>query len=340
MKTSFWITLLCVSSASVFRVDACSCEVLSSEQSFALADVVFSGTVAAIVEDAATHHVFIDLLEVWKGELALGGLVRVDTPNNSAACGILFQVGEEGVIFAFGGSDTLSANSCVPNAPLSRAKATELFGPPLAVNPLSVEFQRGDVNGDGGIDIADPINSLSFQFQGGFDPPCLEALDFDDDGEVDIGDAIGSLQYQFQGGPPPAEPFGSCGKDLLAVFPDTCERFPACPLKPDVNEIVRVEQVGGEVEIELSTTRPLIPRALIPILCIGTQDFNRLRHPEGRLDRMIFTLTPEEFDGLDDRSYVAIHHGDQCLLTFLDQMRLYWDLWIFGPLEGGSNTGW
>jgi GAF domain-containing protein len=183
IKTSFWISLLCACGAATSAVKACSCELQSPEESFAVADVVFSGTGAAIVTDGSTHHVFVDLLEVCKGELQTGGLVRVDTANNSAACGVVFQVGEERVIFAVGESGALGASSCVPSAPISRAQATELFGPALAVNPLSVEFQRGDVNGDGGIDIADPINSLVFQFQEGCDPPCLEALDFHDDAD-------------------------------------------------------------------------------------------------------------------------------------------------------------
>jgi hypothetical protein len=47
-------------------------------------------------------------------------------------------------------------------------------------------------------------------------------------------------------------------------------------------------------------------------------------------------LTQEEFDSIEDTSLVTVQHGDQCLLAYLDQMRFFWDLWVFGPLEAGN----
>ncbi len=77
------------------------------------------------------------------------------------------------------------------------------------------EFRRGDTDGNGALEITDPINNLSFQFLGTFTPPCLDAADFDDNGKVEITDPIANLSHQFLGTAPPAPP----GKDTCGVDP-------------------------------------------------------------------------------------------------------------------------
>ena len=90
-------------------------------------------------------------------------------------------------------------------------------------------FLRGDSNADGKRDVTDPIANLTFQFVGTFDPPCLDALDFDDSGELDVTDPIANLTHQFVGGPPPAAP----GKEICGVDPTDdeigCDTFAQCP---------------------------------------------------------------------------------------------------------------
>lgn len=74
------------------------------------------------------------------------------------------------------------------------------------LNPDGKLFVRGDCNGDGTLDISDPIRTLSYLFAGGVYIACLDAADANDDGRVDISDAIHSLSYLFTGGkdiPPP-----------------------------------------------------------------------------------------------------------------------------------------
>jgi hypothetical protein len=88
------------------------------------------------------------------------------------------------------------------------------------------QFKRGDVDGNGFLEITDPISSLAFQFAGGFQPQCMDALDFDDSGAVDVSDPIGSLNLQFAGGAaPPAPGNETCGEDPT---PDalSCELYP------------------------------------------------------------------------------------------------------------------
>ena len=89
-------------------------------------------------------------------------------------------------------------------------------------------FLRGDCNGDGVVDITDPVANLSHQFLGAFDPSCLDALDYDNSGGLDVTDPILSLTHQFLGGPPPSPP----GKERCGADPTddelSCESFPFC----------------------------------------------------------------------------------------------------------------
>jgi hypothetical protein len=192
-------------------------------------------------------HVFVDVLDISKGELPTGYLLRVDTADNDAACEFPFVAGEEYVIFASfcsNHSGTLAANSCSPTGTISRPEAWDLFGPPVELDPLNVEFRRRDVDGHGEINIADPVANLIFQFLDRFEPSCHEALDFDNNDPIDLSDAVAGLQFLFLSGATPADPFMTCGKDPdLEPFDSVdCERYPLCPPRPVTNEIVHVEQ--------------------------------------------------------------------------------------------------
>ncbi len=75
-------------------------------------------------------------------------------------------------------------------------------------------FRRGDDDGNGVLEITDPISNVTFQFLGTFTPPCLDASDFDDNGKIEITDPIANLSYQFLGTAPPAPPGAdTCGQD-------------------------------------------------------------------------------------------------------------------------------
>jgi outer membrane protein assembly factor BamB len=68
----------------------------------------------------------------------------------------------------------------------------------------SPSFQRGDANGDGGIDIADVVYLINYLFTDGPAPQPLEAADANSDGVVDIADAVYLINYLFIDGPPPS----------------------------------------------------------------------------------------------------------------------------------------
>ncbi|MGQ9590867.1 MAG: hypothetical protein ACUVYA_11295 [Planctomycetota bacterium] len=74
-------------------------------------------------------------------------------------------------------------------------------------------FVRGDLSGDGRVDIGDAISSLNFLFRGGPGAYCADAADADDSGAVDIADPVFTLIALFQGGRPLPAPWPSRGFD-------------------------------------------------------------------------------------------------------------------------------
>ena len=63
-------------------------------------------------------------------------------------------------------------------------------------------FMRGDVNTDGACNIGDAISLLSFMFNGGATPGCLDGADINDDGSLTIADPVRLLSGLFGSEPP------------------------------------------------------------------------------------------------------------------------------------------
>ncbi len=61
-------------------------------------------------------------------------------------------------------------------------------------------FIRGDANGDEFVDISDAVKIISFLYQSGSAPDCLDAADVDDDGELGLADPIYLLTCLFVDG--------------------------------------------------------------------------------------------------------------------------------------------
>jgi hypothetical protein len=99
---------------------------------------------------------------------------------------------------------------------------------------VAANFVRGDVDGNGKIEIGDAVSITGYLFTG--TPKtlgCLDAADPGDTGQVSISSAVYLLEFLFLGGPPPASPYPSCGQD--PTLDDlTCERFDRCSLPPTV----------------------------------------------------------------------------------------------------------
>ncbi len=109
-----------------------------------------------------------------------------------------------------------------------------IFSSPISVGDafvlrisLEQSFERGDANGDGGVDIADAIATLDYLFSSG---PllCADSGDANDDGTVNIADPIRILDRLFSGGASFPWPMGECGADLTSDSL-TCNSAPNCP---------------------------------------------------------------------------------------------------------------
>ena len=88
-------------------------------------------------------------------------------------------------------------------------------------------FVRGDVTGDGTIDLADPIALLSHLFvPGSATPTCLDAGDTNDNDQLGLEDGVLLLDYLFGGGPAPEAPFPTSGFDPTPLGPG-CATAPA-----------------------------------------------------------------------------------------------------------------
>ena len=88
----------------------------------------------------------------------------------------------------------------------SSAAAVSLVFERAACPPGPVPFVRGEVNGDGAVDLSDGVFVLARLFASGPAPPCTDAADANDDGAVDVSDPIRIFSYLFLGNariPPP-----------------------------------------------------------------------------------------------------------------------------------------
>lgn len=104
---------------------------------------------------------------------------------------------------------TLESHSASPFGVLEVMVLAPPPPPPAAI------FLRGYCNGDGALNIADPIFLLGHLFSNQADPDCPDACDVNDDGSLNIADAISLLNNLIccsQTVPPPPGPT-NCGED-------------------------------------------------------------------------------------------------------------------------------
>ncbi len=108
---------------------------------------------------------------------------------------------------------------------------------PGVADPSDTGLLPGDVNGDGGVDISDPVAHLNFLFTSAALPDCfvvegaepveltaagLAILDWNGDGGSDISDPVASLNFQFGGTGAPHALGGDC-TTIESVCSPTCQ---------------------------------------------------------------------------------------------------------------------
>jgi len=145
------------------------------------------------VEDTAYSALAGDQARIWR--ISNTGLVRPFGRNFNKPNGIAFH--PTGVMLV---------------AEESPAEPTK--GSVLAVGGWRNWFKRGDANGDGTVDISDPIFIWNWVFQGGPVPPCLDGADADDNSKIESADGDRIWNYLFNGGLAPEPPGPNCcGRD-------------------------------------------------------------------------------------------------------------------------------
>jgi len=112
-------------------------------------------------------------------------------------------------------SDGLRIQSLPQCDPVARHLLLLAAGPFALSFPLPCNepFVRGEVNGDGKLNIGDVLAVLGYLFGGGIGPECRDRMDANDDGTVNLADGVYLLGYLFGGAPEPPQPFGEPGVD-------------------------------------------------------------------------------------------------------------------------------
>ena len=198
-------------------IEACTCLPESPvPESVDRADAVFRG-VAVEVEELTPwdNRATFVVTAIWKGEISETLQVQSFGPG---LCGYFFQEGGDYIVYAYEDSSGL-ATTHSSRTRFYEVEEEEALGDPIWRNPDGEGFIRGDVIGDGKIDLADAIALIGRLFPAILivepgPPPCLDSGDVDDDGMLTTADAISLLLFQFRNGPAPAAPFPSCGSDL------------------------------------------------------------------------------------------------------------------------------
>lgn len=132
-------------------------------------------------------------------------------------------------------------------AGLSLPEFVAEYGPKKAyLESDGASFVRGDVNGDGNLNITDPICTLNALFVGDDEcasGQCRDAMDSDDSGTLDITDTIFTFSYLFKGGREPPAPFPAAGVDPT---PDAIECHGAASLGYDPRGAEHFDQISSE----------------------------------------------------------------------------------------------
>ena len=124
------------------------------------------------------------------------------------------------VVCAVGGgahsaSLTLRTSAGGQGSPVGSQSSENYSGGGGWVYTTEEQGTRGDVNGDGIINIGDVVYLVSYLYKNGPAPDPSWVGDANSDGVVNIGDVVYLVSYLYKGGPPPCSPGG--GRELLAL---------------------------------------------------------------------------------------------------------------------------
>jgi hypothetical protein len=111
-------------------------------------------------------------------------------------------------------SFTLKASAGGQGSPVGPQSSENYSGGGGWVYTTEEEGTRGDVNGDGIINIGDVVYLVTYLYKAGPAPDPLWVGDANSDGIINVGDVVYLISYLYRGGPPPCSPGG--GREILA----------------------------------------------------------------------------------------------------------------------------
>lgn len=171
------------------------------------------------------YAVIIDMLPPFDGEVLVTG---TDHELGFATCNIQNSATEGAHVYGPANGYSANNGSIFDNIFVSAGTSinTELVtgiitvdAAPATEDPPPTEgpvFIRGDVNGDGIIDLTDGSQLQLWVTGAGVMPSCLDAADVNDDGIVNLSDPIELFDFLYQGSNPPPAPYPDAGPDPTA----------------------------------------------------------------------------------------------------------------------------
>lgn len=177
-------------------------------------------------EEDPTAHATIRHCIVQGGEedgvSLLGDEASVTWGESNLDAAPLFVDLEGGDLRLQEGSPAIDAGSADPAPDVDIAGAVRPCGAGVDLGayeagdcepPAGPLFRRGDSNGDGLVDVSDPVTTLLHLFRGEEGISCEKSADADDSGDLDLTDAVYGLEYLFANGTAPPDPGAACGAD-------------------------------------------------------------------------------------------------------------------------------
>lgn len=164
---------------------------------------------------------FWDLVEIDTAVSVIGGPVMLATYSPSS--GVVQQTVPGGAFELRLGMWSSDSSGGAGGVNFDNVSATGLIS-------IGTMFVRGDVNGDGAVDVSDAIALLADLFIPGSPRlSCDDAIDANDDGQKDVSDAVFLLAALFvPGSAPIPAPAPDCGLDATTDVL-ICDRFSSCP---------------------------------------------------------------------------------------------------------------
>ncbi|MEM7168280.1 MAG: IPT/TIG domain-containing protein, partial [Planctomycetota bacterium] len=205
--------------------NATTMSVLTPAHAAGTVDVaVMSGPDIAILSAAYTYVGVPTITSVTPafGDNAGGTFVTIVGTNlgSLADTTVLFGANTASVINVLGGGTSIVLTTpSAASAGFVDVSVLTSGGTAVVTNGyeyIAGSFIRGDSNRDGVFNVADAIFTLTYLFNSGAAPLCLDAADTNDDGLIDLSDVIYTITFLFAGGANPAAPFPLPGPDPTA----------------------------------------------------------------------------------------------------------------------------